>query len=123
MSATVAPPARRAPPVTSSPASLPLSAGRGLGLTERQRDALAFIVTFIAARRRSPTLVEICDGLSLSAKSGANRLVAALIERGHARRDAFGRLVPTADVPSLILPASLNGEPLKFIPVHGGRVG
>lgn len=55
-------------------------------LTPRERDALDFIKAFNANHRYSPTLREIADGIGLKAKSGANRLVSALEDRGYINR-------------------------------------
>jgi repressor LexA len=52
------------------------------GLTPRQNEALTFIAGYVAARGYSPTLDEIAAHLGLAAKSGAHRIVCALIERG-----------------------------------------
>lgn len=53
-----------------------------MGLTKRQAEALAFIRGFIASRGYSPSSTEIMNGLGLSSKSGVNRLVHGLRERG-----------------------------------------
>jgi SOS-response transcriptional repressor LexA len=53
-----------------------------MGLTKRQSEALAFIRGFIEAKGYSPSTVEIMQGLGLASKSGVNRLVHGLRERG-----------------------------------------
>ena len=55
-------------------------------MTPRQRDALAFIRTFIAATGTSPSYDEIAVALGLKNKSGVHRLVLALVEQGALRR-------------------------------------
>lgn len=56
------------------------------GLTRAQSEALAFIGRYIAKHGISPTYDEIAAALNLKSKSGVNRLVVALEDRGHVRR-------------------------------------
>lgn len=54
-----------------------------VGLTPRQRDALAFVTSYIARRGYSPTYREIMAGLGLKSTSGVHRLLHGLKLRGH----------------------------------------
>lgn len=60
-------------------------------LTPRQSDALRFIGRFIAARGYSPSYDEIAQALGLRSKSGAHRMVCALVERGCLRHLPKGK--------------------------------
>lgn len=59
-------------------------------MTPLQRRALDFIEQFYAEKRFSPSLDEIAAALGKSAKSGAHRVVHALIQSGHLVRTAGG---------------------------------
>lgn len=59
-----------------------------VGLSKKQANALAFIEGFIDDRGYSPTFEEISQGLGMSSRSGAHRVVQQLIERGAVRRMA-----------------------------------
>lgn len=96
-----------------------------VGLTARQRDALAFIKRYLLINGRAPALQDITDAIGLRAKSGAYRLVNGLVERGHIRRNPDvpaweGRAIELLDPLPTIGP-SLNGEPLRFVSFHAGR--
>jgi len=107
------------------PAGLsPSSASRGIGLTARQLETLAYIDAYQQASGGvSPSFAEIRDRLGLDAKSGVFRLVGALEERGHIRRLRHrARAVEVTASQPVPMP-SLNGEPLLLIPVHGGNDG
>lgn len=52
-------------------------------LTKRQQDALDFITDEIRSKGISPSYDEIMNALGLRSKSGVNRIVTALVERGH----------------------------------------
>ncbi|WP_430256514.1 LexA family protein [Neorhizobium sp. DAR64872/K0K18] len=56
------------------------------GITERQRDLIAFIRDFKAKHGFSPSFVEMAGGIGISSKSGVARLVSGLEERGVIRR-------------------------------------
>lgn len=56
-------------------------------MTPTQRQALDFINAFSLEHHYSPTLEEICAHLGWKAKSGAHRVVSALIDRGYVRRE------------------------------------
>lgn len=58
-----------------------------LGLTPRQRDALAYIADYTNSRGYSPSYLEIGAALGLGSKSGVHRLIIQLEGRGHIRRD------------------------------------
>src|SRR3546814_5654733 len=76
-----------ASPPASVPADLPLSVSRGIGMTARQLETLAYIDAYQQASGGvSPSFAEIRDRLGLEARSGVFRLVDALEERGHIRR-------------------------------------
>lgn len=55
------------------------------GLTPMQLKLLDFIIKYIGEKRCSPTYDEMCDGIGMSSKSGINRLVIALSDKGHIR--------------------------------------
>lgn len=61
-----------------------------LGLTPRQRDALAYLNDYTNSRGYSPTYNEIGAALGLGSKSGVHRLVVGLEKRGHIRRNPGG---------------------------------
>lgn len=56
------------------------------GLTKRQADALGFIRNYHAEHGITPTYSEIMDALGLASKSGVNRIVVGIEERGFIRR-------------------------------------
>lgn len=89
-----------------------------ISATERQQDALRFIVGFQQANGFSPSRQEIGEALNLASKSGAQRLINGLADRGAIRvlryRDrAIDVLVPIA------IPRAPDGEPLRFVPIGG----
>ncbi|HWK65370.1 MAG TPA: MarR family transcriptional regulator [Rhizobiaceae bacterium] len=53
------------------------------GLTVRQRQVLDFIIDYQKKRVVAPTFSEIADGIGLGSKSGVNRIINALAERGY----------------------------------------
>ncbi|MGO4735954.1 MarR family transcriptional regulator [Bosea sp. 2KB_26] len=57
-----------------------------MGLTRIQVDVLAFITARIRDRGVSPSFAEIAEELDMRSRSGAHRVVHALIERGHLRQ-------------------------------------
>lgn len=56
------------------------------GLTRMQSRALAYIECYIAQHGISPTYDEIAAELGLASKSGVNRLVTGLVQRGRIRK-------------------------------------
>lgn len=58
----------------------------GMNLTARQRELLDFIAAHIAKTRCAPTYTEMAEHMGLMSKSGINRLVVGLEERGVIRR-------------------------------------
>lgn len=56
------------------------------GLTKRQHDVLAFLRSFVAAHGYAPSYDEIKDAVGLRSKSGIERIVTALVERGFIER-------------------------------------
>lgn len=70
-----------------------------LGLTQRERDALDFITSYIGQHRIAPSYDDIRAGLNLKSKSGVTRLIGALEERGHiARLHGHGRSIALTGV-------------------------
>lgn len=59
---------------------------RPLGLTRRMLDVLTFVQAYTRTNGMSPTYQEIADGVGLSSKSGVNRIINELAERGHVTR-------------------------------------
>jgi len=58
-----------------------------VSLTPRQQDLFAFIKGYLEANGGiAPSYAEMCDYLNLGSKSGINRLVRGLEERGVIRR-------------------------------------
>jgi repressor LexA len=58
-----------------------------VSLTQRQQDLLVFIKSYLEANGGiAPSYGEMCDHLGLVSKSGINRLVRGLEERGVIRR-------------------------------------
>lgn len=71
----------------NSTRTAPETQAERFGLTPKQHEALVFIRDYIRDTGGiSPSMDEIKDGLKLSSKSGAHRLVSALVERGYLRR-------------------------------------
>lgn len=56
------------------------------GLTRKQAEALAFVRGRVARNEPTPTLQEIADALGLKARSGAHRVIEALIDYGFLER-------------------------------------
>ena len=59
-------------------------------MSPSQLKVLDFIASYTAAHRIAPTLEEIKDHLGLVSKSGAHRIVIALIEQGRLARTRDG---------------------------------
>jgi repressor LexA len=59
-----------------------------MGLTPKQAEAKAFISDFIRRNGIGPTYEQIAAALNLASKAGVSRVVIALEERGHLRRQA-----------------------------------
>ena len=65
--------------------------GSPVGLTARQHELLEFITRYIRAHHGvCPSYTEMMDALGLRSKSGVNRLIEGLVERGHVRK-ALGK--------------------------------
>ncbi len=58
----------------------------GALVTKRQRELLDFIASFTAEHRFPPSQQQMADHLGLLSKSGVNRLLTSLEERGYIRR-------------------------------------
>ena len=57
-----------------------------MGLTQRQRDTLEFIASYqVSHGGLSPSFDEIMNGIALKGKSGVQRLVVGLQDRGYIR--------------------------------------
>lgn len=114
------PPARCFPPAARPlPSSHAHEDGRGIGLTARQAETLAFITAYQAARGGiSPSLREIGIRLGVFGKSTPVRILEALEERGHIRRLKHRACAIEVINPAPVPLPSLNGEPLMFVPVH-----
>ncbi len=54
-----------------------------LGMTQRQRDLLVFLVEYIDESGLSPSYDEMCNALDLASKSGVSRILGGLESRGH----------------------------------------
>jgi SOS-response transcriptional repressor LexA len=54
-------------------------------LTKRQHQALLFICDYVNREGVAPTYYEIADAIGLKSKSGVNRLIQGLAERGYIR--------------------------------------
>lgn len=55
-------------------------------LTPRQYDLLTFLRSYVAQHGYGPSFDEMAAGLGLASKSGIDRLITGLEERGHVRR-------------------------------------
>lgn len=62
-----------------------------VGVTPRQLDALKFITEFSQKHCYSPSYDQIKDAIGLKSKSGINRIVNGLVERGHLVRSSYCR--------------------------------
>lgn len=56
------------------------------GLTKRQADTLGFIRSYHSEHGITPTYSEIRDHLGIASKSGVNRIVVGIEDRGFIRR-------------------------------------
>ena len=81
--------------------------------TRRQQDLLRFIAGYQRAHGgKSPTFEQMAQGLGSSAKSTAFHLLRKCEERGHVRRDCFGRIEVLSPVP---VPHAPDGAPLYAV--------
>lgn len=88
-----------------------------ISLTPRQRDLLAFIDGYQFRTGRSPSLVEMKEGLHFAAISNVRRLLTQLVDRGWIRR------TPNEARSIVILrraPLRLRGKRYRFIPITAG---
>ena len=77
--------------------TLDIAPPRGMGLTERQRQALATITALAAATGRMPSRSELATAMGCN-KNNANRLIECLVERGElAASDPHGPLAGFGD--------------------------
>ena len=61
-----------------------------VGLTTKQRNALAFISSYMEQHGGvAPSYQDITNGLGMRSRSSAHRLIKALVSRGHIRQLAF----------------------------------
>lgn len=71
-----------------------------LMITKRQRDVLQFIRRYTSKNGYCPNYDEIMQGIGLKSKSGVNRLVLELEQRGFVRRLAGrSRAIEVVKVP------------------------
>lgn len=91
-----------------------------ISLTQRQQDALRFIIGYQEAKGCSPSYVEIADGIGLSgenSKAAVSRLLGCLIDRGAIKqRPGAARAIEV--LVHLPIPHGPDGAPLYF--VRGG---
>ncbi len=89
-------------------------------LTERQQDALRFIIGFKERNGISPSMREIARGIGLSENTMGHvqRLLDCLEQRGAIRRQRFiSRSIEVLE--RLPIPRAPDGEPLHFIRIGG----
>jgi repressor LexA len=55
-------------------------------LTERQKDTLAFIQTYIDSFGQSPLVAEIAEGLGITSQGTAHRYIQVLVDEGYLKR-------------------------------------
>jgi repressor LexA len=91
-----------------------------IGLTQRQADALRFIVGFQAAKGFSPCVAEIAVGIGNSplSKQSTREMLVGLEERGAIRR-LPNRARAIEVIAPLPIPRAPDGEPLYFVRVGG----
>jgi repressor LexA len=71
------------------------------GLTPRQSDLMTFLADYIREHKHSPKFDEMRDHLGLKSKSGIDRLLTALEERGYVCRiPNKARSISIAQVPA-----------------------
>lgn len=88
-----------------------------IGLTQKQLRVLHFIEAYIMTHGGvSPSMNEISGFLGRGSKSSALKLLVALEERGRIRR--MRNRARAIEVVKPSLAPSINGVPLRFIPVH-----
>ncbi len=88
-----------------------------IGLTRQQLRCLQFIETrMFATNGIAPSVDEIRDHLGIASKTGVLWLLRNLEERGRIRR--FPNRARAIEVIKPSLTPSINGEPLRFIPLH-----
>jgi repressor LexA len=89
-----------------------------IGLTQTQLSVLRFIEAYIMKRGGvSPSMDEIITFLGRGSKSSAQSILISLEERGRIRR--MRNRARAIEVVKPSLAPSINGVPLRFIPVHG----
>jgi hypothetical protein len=98
---------------------------RGMGLTERQSQALAAVTWLVSAEGRMPSRSELAKELDCS-KNNANRLIECLVERGelvavapHGPLAGFG---DTLDAVAVYLPRDIVRALAAFCGKRGERV-
>jgi len=92
-----------------------------ISLSQRQQDALRFIIGFQQANGQSPSYVEIGYGIGLygeNSKGWVGRLMRGLQERGAIRhRPNVARSIEVLETVSI--PRAPDGEPLHFVRIGG----
>lgn len=84
--------------------------------TPRQQALLRFIAGYQDQHGKSPSIRTCAEGVGLASTSGIHRLLCGLEERGHIRRDRFGRTITVIALP--VIPRAPDGAPLFFVPLH-----
>lgn len=95
-------------------------------LTAKQRETLLFLQRYEDRHGMAPSYAEICDELDLASKSGVNRLMNALEERGYihrlhhrARAITILQRIPDPEKPTAISAAAAYRDVLRRISVGG----
>ncbi len=82
-----------------------------MGITSRQRDALAFIGAYIEQHGCSPSLGDIAAAMQYRSKSAAHRVVAELKQRGYLTASRLPRSIALRSgqpAPSYVLPPQVQ---------------
>jgi SOS-response transcriptional repressor LexA len=108
-----------------------MTAGQAYGLTQQQRRCAVLLATLQLQGDLMPTLDEISSYLDLNSKSGAHRILTALVERGIIRRlQQRARAIEVTERGIMLYAKSvvIAGAVWRFlppprgdIPRHGGR--
>lgn len=89
-----------------------------ISATRRQMDLLRFIHGFLQAHGYAPYHREMQDALGMKSKSGINRMLGSLCERGLIRRIPYRDCSIEVLVPPSI-PRAPDGQPLFAVPGFG----
>lgn len=91
-----------------------------VSLTRAQADALRFIAGHVEAKGYAPSRVEIAAGLGMTTKSGPQRLVDGLKERG-AIRSLSHRARAIEIMEPVAIPRAPDGAPLFLVRIEEAR--